>query len=65
MGDGMYANSLLMNTLNVVVGLNIKEVAHDIQKQVAKYVVDCGLVNSFDTWHGIQCNYTISFVGFM
>ncbi len=29
--------------------------AHDIQQQVAKYVTDVlGLVNSYDTWHGMK-----------
>ena len=36
------------------IGLNISEVAHDIQAQVSKYVsVTLGLVNSYDTWHGM------------
>ena len=38
----------------IVVGLDVKEVAHDIQRQVAKYVISSGLTNSFDTWHGIM-----------
>ena len=30
------------------------EVAHDIQAQVSKYVGETlGLVNSYDTWHGM------------
>ena len=35
------------------VGLNIKEVAHDYQPTIRKYLeeeVKC--LNSFDTWHG-------------
>ena len=35
------------------VGINVIEVAHDIQAQVSKYVRETlGLVNSYDTWHG-------------
>ncbi len=41
-------------------GLNVVEVAHDMQHQVSRYVTsDLGLKNSFDTWHGkykICCN---------
>ena len=34
-------------------GVNITEVAHDIQAQVSKYVRETlGLVNFHDTWHG-------------
>lgn len=34
-------------------GLNVVEVAHDIQAQVSKYVKsDLKLTNSYDTWHG-------------
>ena len=40
-------------------GLRVVEVAHDIQQQVAKYVRRLGLVNSFDTWHGIVINYLL------
>ena len=35
-------------------GLKIKEVAHDIQQQVSKYINRLGLVNYFDTWHGMR-----------
>ncbi len=39
------------------IGLNIVEVAHDIQAQVASYVKkELGVVNSYDTWHGIIAN---------
>ena len=35
------------------VGINVVELAHDIQAQVSKYVRETlGLVNSYDTWHG-------------
>ena len=27
--------------------------AHDIQQQVSKYVKGLGIINSFDTWHGM------------
>ena len=35
------------------VGLRVTEVAHDIQQQVSRFVTEMGLVNSYDTWHGI------------
>ena len=39
--------------LTFVSGLNVVEVAHDMQLQVSKYVRnDLKLLNSFDTWHG-------------
>lgn len=43
-------------------GLNIVEVAHDIQQQVSGYVKRLGLVNSFDTWHGITYNFAICLI---
>ena len=34
-------------------GLNVVEVAHDMQLAVGRYVKnDLKLLNSFDTWHG-------------
>ena len=43
----------MINTI-IRIGLNIVEVAHDIQQQVSKYIVDVmGFVNSYDTWHGM------------
>ncbi|XP_019856532.1 PREDICTED: uncharacterized protein LOC109585045 [Amphimedon queenslandica] len=34
-------------------GVNVVEVAHDIQQQVSNYITkDLNLKNSFDTWHG-------------
>ena len=36
----------------ICTGLQVTEVAHDIQQQVSKYVVSEGLTNSYDTWHG-------------
>ena len=40
------------------IGLNITEVAHDYNTQLRTYVaVDLGLVNSFDTWHGMSSMY--------
>ena len=43
----MYLYQLIIHA-----GLNITEVAHDIQTQVSKYVRDdLKLVNSYDTWH--------------
>ena len=55
-------------------GLNVTEVAHDMQQQVARYVtVQLGVVNSFDTWHGminallhiILYSFEFSFVSFI
>ena len=40
-------------------GLNVVEVAHDMQLAVRRYLMqDLKLVNSFDTWHGMlqQCS---------
>ena len=35
------------------IGLNVTEVAHDIQQQVSRFITsDLSLVNSYDTWHG-------------
>ena len=37
----------------VCIGLNVTEVAHDIQQQVScLFTSDLSLVNSYDTWHG-------------
>ena len=45
---------LIYPTYLCALGLHITEVAHDIQGQVSKYVTkDLGLVNSYDTWHGM------------
>ena len=36
------------------VGIHVVEVTHDIQAQVSKYIrVKLGLVNYYDTWHGM------------
>ncbi|XP_064383612.1 uncharacterized protein LOC135332186 isoform X1 [Halichondria panicea] len=36
-------------------GLNVTEVGHDMQAQVAKYVTHTlNLINSYDTWHGTK-----------
>ncbi len=38
----------------IVSGLNVTEVGHDMQAQVAKYVTHTlNLINSYDTWHGM------------
>ena len=38
----------------VLIGLNVTEVAHDIQQTVSRYItLDLSLVNSYDTWHGM------------
>ena len=39
---------------SVAIGLKITEVANNMQRQVAQYVVKQGLANSYDTWHGIE-----------
>ena len=37
-------------------GLNVVEVAHDIQLSVSKFVTqELKVLNSFDTWHGNMC----------
>lgn len=41
-------------------GLNVVEVAHDIQKQVSKYVTaTLKLTNSYDTWHGNTVHFPV------
>ena len=43
----------LSNHIYAIAGLNVVEVAHDIQLSVSKYISDSlFLINSFDTWHG-------------
>ena len=42
---------------SVIVGLKITEVAHDMQRQVAQYVIKQELVNSYDTWHGTALHF--------
>ncbi|KAL5478134.1 hypothetical protein EMCRGX_G025015 [Ephydatia muelleri] len=34
-------------------GLNITEVAHDYQSTIKQYAEGLGMVNSYDTWHGM------------
>ena len=48
----VYLSAMQLVNRSVVPGFNIKEVAHNMQRQVAQYVVKEGLVNSYDTWHG-------------
>ena len=50
------------NTYVPLAGLRITEVSHDIQQQVSHYVTEQGLVNSYDTWHGMVkvCSYAIA-----
>lgn len=44
-------------------GLETKEVAHDIQLQVASYVKnELKMVNSFDTWHGNATRCDVWFI---
>ena len=41
----------------ICLGLNIVEVAHDMQQQVKRFITaDMKLVNSYDTWHGMICS---------
>ena len=42
-------------------GLNITEVAHDYQATIKKYVEELGMMNSYDTWHGMAyiCFYCV------
>ena len=39
------------------VGLNVTEVAHDYQSTVKMYVEQLGMVNSYDTWHGMESKF--------
>ena len=40
------------------IGLNVTEVAHDIQQQVSGFIAsDLSLMNSYDTWHGTYIVY--------
>lgn len=46
-----------LHNLACGLGLNVVEVAHDIQAQVARHITsDLSLLNSYDTWHGL-CIY--------
>ena len=49
-----HVNRGLQNAIHkFLVGLNVTEVAHDIQQQVSRFITaDLSLVNSYDTWHG-------------
>ena len=50
---GMGSDERFYRLLLCNAGLNITEVAHDMQLQVAKHIKnDLQFVNSFDTWHG-------------
>ena len=45
---------LIIITILLFPGLNVVEVAHDMQLAVGRYVKDdLELLNSFDTWHGM------------
>ena len=47
--------SISTHTATTFIGLNVVEVAHDIQHQVGRYVrEELHMVNSFDTWHGTK-----------
>ena len=55
---GIHANRDLHITRIFFAGLNITEVAHDIQQQMSPYITgELSMINSFDTWHGsvLQC----------
>ena len=45
---------ILLNRINLFfLGMNIVEVAHDMNSTVSSYITDeLGLWNSYDTWHG-------------
>lgn len=39
---------------NKNIGLHVAEVAHDFQQTIQRHVTqDLGLLNSYDTWHGM------------
>lgn len=49
--------------VQLCLGLNVVEVAHDIQKQVSKYVTSrLKLINSYDTWHGNTLLFPVMFI---
>ena len=48
------AFTTIVRALILITGLNITEVAHDYQPSIKKYVEELGMVNSYDTWHGMQ-----------
>ena len=42
-----------MYIYSLFIGLDICEVAHDVQLQVSRYITsELKLLNSYDTWHG-------------
>lgn len=42
-----------MNSNNTLyIGYAIQEVAHDNNRAVSKAILERGLTNSYDTWHG-------------
>ena len=43
----------------ICTGLQVTEVAHDIEQQVSKYVVSECLTNSYDMWHGEDYNHSL------
>ena len=48
----MYTKHLIL-VESLFVGLDVREVAHDVQMQVSRYVsTELKLLNSYDTWHG-------------
>ena len=60
MQRGIYVLTILSNyKLQEWQGLDIREVAHDCSATVSNYITeDLGLINSFDTWHGM-CSIAI------
>ena len=55
---GRYTEGIILVHRAMYLGLNVVEVAHDIQHSVTRYITDSlGLINSYDTWHGALCGY--------
>ena len=48
------------------VGIRVTEVAHDFQVGVMKYVTEeLGILNSYDTWHGMCNNIKIQYINYL
>ena len=42
-----------MYIYSLCIGLDIREVPHDVHSQISRYVTsELKLLNSYDTWHG-------------
>jgi hypothetical protein len=44
---------------HIYAGLNINEVAHDMNVPLTKRIIEQGYINSYDTWHGRHAQYNI------